>query len=196
MSRSEHHAKTKDEVCTPASIYEPVLRALDLSAFDLDPCSHPRAIVPTRRQILLPRYAKGPGCAYKAVEVLYADALALPMPWSGADVWLNPPYAQLRYPRKYPWLQRLAVEADRGVALLPARTSSRWWHEGVLHEKRAKILVQLRGRVHHHGEKWGSPFHQVLVGYNVPETEYARWVEIFEAEGHFVSSLDRMRGLA
>lgn len=209
MGKKENEIGGNDAVCTPASVFEPVLQAMGLERFDLDPCSHPDAVVPVRKRVLLPAYEQWEYTLSAALddwpgreneERIYADGLTLD--WSGQDVWKNPPYSQLRhtvptkkYPGgKYPWFHKLAYEAARGVAFVPSRTSSRWWHHWVLNCPRADILVQLKGRVRHHGEKWGSPFHQVLVAYNVTPEALDAWREAFDhPHGGFVTDLRRMR---
>lgn len=184
MGKKENERSTNDAVCTPPEVFEPVLKAMGLERFDLDPCSHPNAIVPVKRRVLLPEYEQWEYMLSAAdlgglpghpppQERIYGDGLTVD--WTGQDVWKNPPYSQLqhavatrKHPRgKYPWLWKAANEAKRCAAFLPSRTASRWWHEGILQEPRADILVQLRGRVTHVGEQWGSPFHQVVVGFGM-----------------------------
>lgn len=63
---------------------------------------------------------------------------ALSQPWEGR-VWLNPPYG----PRVGQFLRRLAAHGD-GVALVFARTDTRWWHETV---PAARALCFIRGRL-------------------------------------------------
>jgi phage N-6-adenine-methyltransferase len=70
------------------------------------------------------------------------DGLA--RPWFGA-VWLNPPYS-----RTGRWVAKAAEEwragrVERVVALVAARTDTRWWHDIVL--PTAAMVVFLRGRV-------------------------------------------------
>ena len=219
MGKKENERSTNDAVCTPPEVYEPVLKAMGIERFDLDPCSHPRAIVPVKRRVLLPQYVHEPiadatsGALNKRQEIIFNDGLTVD--WLGQDVWKNPPYSQLqhavatkKHPRgKYPWLWKAANEAKCCAAFLPSRTASRWWHEGVLQEEGADILVQLRGRVTHVGEQWGSPFHQVAVGFGmfpfgastdgVHESErevLEAWRVAFRHPyGAFVSSLREMR---
>ena len=96
-------AGDSDEWYTPPHVFD----ALGLE-FDLDPCSPPGGLdwVPARRFVALPD-----------------DGLS--EPWEGR-VWVNPPYG----PHTREWLRRLAAHGD-GVALVFARTETRWWHEVV-----------------------------------------------------------------
>jgi hypothetical protein len=84
-----------------------VIAALGL-AYDLDPCTPPGGLewIPAARTYSLPD-----------------DGLHLP--WHGR-VWLNPPYG----PLTGAWLRRLAAHGD-GIALVFARTETRWWHDTV-----------------------------------------------------------------
>ena len=209
MGKKENQLNPNDAVCTPACIYEPVLEALGIHQFDLDPCGHPDATVPVRRSIILTDYVVSPEPAVRTLrrpQYVYGNGHKLR--WRGKDVWLNPPYSQLQYgvatkknPEggKYPWLYKLAHEARRGVAFLPSRTSSGWWHENVLRCKQADILVQLKGRVQHIGHEYGSPFHQVLVAYNIfdpyaiVDVSLGAWREAFRPHDAFVSDLREMR---
>lgn len=76
--------------------------------FALDPCSIPGGVpwIPAARSISLPD-----------------DGLAAE--WAGR-VWLNPPYGKATVA----WMRRLAAHGN-GIALVFARTETRWWHETV-----------------------------------------------------------------
>lgn len=84
-----------------------LIAALGLE-YDLDPCTPVGGLpwIPAARTISLPD-----------------DGLAAT--WSGR-VWLNPPYG----PHTEHWLRRLAAHGN-GIALVFARTETRWWHETV-----------------------------------------------------------------
>ena len=142
-------------------MFQPILDALGWKAFDLDPCSHPRSIVPATDRILLPQYEG----QYDG-RAAYGDGLKIT--WRKQNVWLNTPYSHLQYPKRYPWLVKAKDEARRCVGFLPSRTSSGWWHESVLP---APARCYLRGRVQHVGEKWGSPFHQTLAFWGFTKKE-------------------------
>lgn len=112
-----HHAANPqtDEWLTPPEI----LRAL--GRFDLDPCA-PHD---------LPRWTR---CArhYTATD----DGLSAP--WEGS-VFCNPPYSNVE-----PWMRRMAAHGN-GVALVFARTETRWWFDHVW--PHASALLFLAGRV-------------------------------------------------
>lgn len=88
---------------TPPGIFE----ALGLT-FDLDPCAPAGGLpwIPAKR-------------------FLSIEDDGLTQPWKGR-VWLNPPYG----PHTQTWMRRLAAHGH-GVALVFARTETRWWHDTV-----------------------------------------------------------------
>jgi hypothetical protein len=153
-------------VCTPKSVFQPVLDALGWQKFDLDPCSHPETIIPARATVMLPEYRGTFEEQDHHGDVIYGDGLSVD--WGGLRTWLNTPYSQLQYDKKYPWLTKAAEEAESAVAFLPSRTSTAWWHN---HVRNAQMLCKLRGRVKHVGHEHGSPFHQSLVFWGFREKQ-------------------------
>ncbi len=80
--------------------------------------------------------------------------------WKGV-CWMNPPYGK----EIASWLQKAVGEvregnADRVVALLPARTDTRWWHDLVMPYG---IVHFLRGRVRFEGAEHPAPFPSAVV---------------------------------
>lgn len=106
----------------------------------------------------------------KARPFFSAEDNALACDWRvggrGRVCWMNPPYSQCR-----PFMAKAALEVARGctvVALVPARTDTRWWHEHVWdmaqHRPRAGVEVRfLRGRVKFSGASTGAPFPSAVV---------------------------------
>lgn len=66
------------------------------------------------------------------------DDDGLAQDWHG-HVWLNPPYSDIE-----PWMAALADHGN-GIALVFARTETRWWFAHVW--PHASVLLFLRGRV-------------------------------------------------
>ena len=98
---------------TPQWITEPLSEAVD--GFDLDPASgcEPEPIADAR-------YTKED------------DGLSLP--WFG-NVFVNPPYSRKDNPR---WAEKIHAEAQEDrtdiiIALVPANTSTNWWHDHYAH---------------------------------------------------------------
>lgn len=100
---------------TPPEIWQSVLNRLGISQFDLDPCSP----------------GDGPGAIPCADRYTVSDD-GLSRSWGapGSVVWVNPPYGRALTA----WIDKMIAEARRDVrviALVPARTGTRWWHRAV-----------------------------------------------------------------
>lgn len=113
----EHQQDPDDnEYATPPEIWRPLSRAVD--GFDLDPCSgaEPTPIAPER-------FTKEDDGLSKA--------------WHGA-VFVNPPWSTNGDGNaKHRWLKKARNESNRDavdvvVVLLPADTSSHWFHDHIL----------------------------------------------------------------
>ena len=99
---------------TPPEIWRGVLARLGIERFSLDPCS-PGAVSP------IP-------CADRFTEA--DDGLSRSWGEPGSVVWVNPPYGKALTL----WIDKMIAEGSRGVkviALVPARTGTRWWHRAV-----------------------------------------------------------------
>jgi phage N-6-adenine-methyltransferase len=94
------HEMSNDDWWTPPYIFV----ALDLT-FDIDVAAPPGGVpyIPATRHYSI-------------------NDDGLTQPWAGR-IWCNPPYSQ-----PAPWLHRMA-EHRNGIAMLPADTSTDWWHQ-------------------------------------------------------------------
>lgn len=81
--------------------------------------------------------------------------------WSGARVWVNPPYKNL-----FPWVAKAALEARKGctvVMLIPNSRDTKWFHHIIVPAKRAGYCrtYSYRGRIRfddpHPGAKRQAP---------------------------------------
>lgn len=138
-----HYSSAKDDWCTPEVVLERVRRVGDIG---LDPCSNPRSIVNARHS------------AGRAREGEWRDGLN--MGWSGYGlVFLNPPYGR----NIGKWVVKCA-EADECIALLPARTDTKWFPWD------AASLAFWKGRLTFLGVEHPAPFPSVLAywGYREP----------------------------
>jgi phage N-6-adenine-methyltransferase len=84
------------------------------------------------------------------------DGLA--QPWTGV-CWLNPPYGDTIGK----WLRKATGAVKQGatvVALVPARTDTRWWHDYV---QGATEIRYLKGRLKFGGGKHSAPFPSAVV---------------------------------
>lgn len=104
-----------NEFATPPEIWRPLSRAV--GGFDVDPCSgaEPTPIASTRFD---------------------ADDDGLRQAWHGS-VWMNPPWSCADGSAKVTWLRKARNEATRDavdvvIGILPAATSSDWFHDHVL----------------------------------------------------------------
>ena len=131
---------------TPKQLLETLYQVF--GRFDLDPCS------PSGNARTAPVRAR----VHFTVE---DDGLSLP--WHGA-VFVNPPYG-----RCLPdWTAKASHEAATGnagpiVALVPARTDTRWWHRDIA--SKATVLF-LRGRLAFGDAGQSAPFPSALVVWN------------------------------
>lgn len=118
---SYHPTKITDEWATPPEVFEPLSQ--EFGGFTLDPAATP----------------------LNAKCGLYytASTDGLVQDWRPHHVWLNPPYG-----RTLPqWTAKAATsQAPLVVALLPARTDTRWFHDTVLPTAEVRFI---RGRVYY-----------------------------------------------
>lgn len=146
---------SNDEVFTPPIILKSIVECL--GPIGLDPCARPAAVVESKAYFTLSTKPKKPDTG-----TWYYEKDGLTMSWDRYGLtFVNPPYSQLQYPEKYPWVIKAREEADEAVLLLKASTSSRWWQDEVAHT--APAINMLRGRVKHLGEEHGAAFEQALV---------------------------------
>lgn len=85
--------------------------------------------------------------------------------WYGEICWMNPPYGR----SISKWVEKAAETATGGgvvVALLPARTDTRWWD----YVMKATELRFIRGRVKFGKSTVGAPFPSVIAIWGTPRT--------------------------
>jgi site-specific DNA-methyltransferase (adenine-specific) len=141
-------SRASDEWRTPQALFE----ALDAEfGFDLDAAA-------TAENCWVENYI-GPD----RTRVDRRDTLACP--WA-ETTWLNPPYSQCRA-----FIEKAAMEARRGctvVALVPARTDTRWFHAHIYDRDanrfRPGVEVRfLKGRLKFGDSANSAPFPSMLV---------------------------------
>ncbi len=79
--------------------------------------------------------------------------------WAGNVCWMNPPYGR----QIGKWVEKAHEASRRGatvVALLPARTDTRWFHE---HIKDAAEIRFIRGRLYFNDSDGRAPFPNMVV---------------------------------
>lgn len=93
----------------------------------------------------------GPG------SIVSEDGLAVH--WTPYRCWMNPPYSAVAE-----WVKKAAEEARKGatvVALLPARTGTRWFHD-YIYKNRNVSYEFLRGRLKFSGATNSAPFDSMI----------------------------------
>lgn len=80
--------------------------------------------------------------------------------WEGHTCWMNPPYSNWQK-----WVAKASVEAAKGatvVALLPARTDTKAFHEYIWKKPSVEIRF-VKGRIKFVGAEQGAPFPSMVV---------------------------------
>jgi len=131
------HSSARGSWCTPPDFVE---RVRKIDRIGLDPCSNSESFVGARTSWT----EKDDG---------------LRRCWRGHGlIYVNPPYGR----EIVPWVERCAAEGLEGseiVALLPARTDTRWFQD---HAATATELLFLRGRLTFVGAESSAPFPSVV----------------------------------
>ncbi len=156
--RGYHPPSTTVEYETPHDLFD---RLWDqYGPFDLDPCGQAEKHYSAHRIV-----QNGGACLDGST--LELDGLA--NDWSGV-VYMNPPYGR----GIGAWCKKAVIEVLTGemyksiavgpctrvVALLPAKTDTRWWHRYI--QGRAHVEF-LRGRLRFHGTPASAPFPSAVV---------------------------------
>ena len=146
---------------TPQEVLNPLYKVF--INFDLDPCS------PTDNPKTAPVKAK----AYFTSE---DDGLSLK--WFG-NAFVNPPYGR----GIAQWVKKCRQEVEKNnaqtvVALLPARTDTRWWHNDI--SRYADILL-LKGRLKFGKSTQVAPFPSALVIWGLDNESVAPLRSVFES---------------
>lgn len=99
----------------------------------------------------------------KCAKYFTPEVDGLAQDWGGEVVWCNPPYGR----EIGKWVKKCAEESKKNnttvVALLPARTDTKWFHEYIYHKAE---VVFLRGRLKFGDAKNSAPFPSMIVIFN------------------------------
>lgn len=83
--------------------------------------------------------------------------------WRDKRIWCNPPYGRKEI---YRWVERCATGgATIVVALLPARTDTRWFHDFIYQKENVEIRF-VKGRIKFSGTTGAGKFPSMLVVFN------------------------------
>jgi hypothetical protein len=162
VGRSEHTFGTNDTHCTPAAVYEPVLEALRIDRFGLDPFGNPASPVPADTVILLPDYwstlwAAEEDDASETATTLYLKGDAYAFDWGDQGaVFCNGPTSACA-----PWAEKMAGDegGDENVSLWPVRTRTNWWQKWVAP---SDAILFWRGGIKFVGSPWQAPWSSAL----------------------------------
>ena len=83
--------------------------------------------------------------------------------WSG-KCWMNPPYGR----EIGKWVEKAALSKAKVVALLPARTDTKWFHK-YIYKKESVEIQFLMGRLKFGNASNSAPFPSMLVIFNKGE---------------------------
>lgn len=122
-----------NEWSTPKDIFE---YYDDFFNFDLDPCA-------TKENALCSKY-------------FTIEDDGLQQDWTGHVVFMNCPYDR----SIYKWVEKAYHSDALVVALLPARTDTKWFHEFIYNKSEIEFL---KGRLKFGGSKHGAPFPSMVV---------------------------------
>jgi|SRR5690625_3609321 len=131
-----HYSSKTDDWATPQCFYD---RLNAEFSFTLDPCADKHNAKCSR---------------YFTKE---DDGLA--REWAGERVFMNPPYGRVIGE----WIRKAYEESLKGVlvvALIPARTDTRYWHDYVM---RAKEIRLVKGRLRFGDGRNSAPFPSAVV---------------------------------
>ncbi len=170
-------SSVKHTWCTPQRIIDKLLQYN--GSISLDPCANKDSIVHAKHELGLDwsrrwvddeHYEAGP-----AIDGLKAS-------WNVESglVYVNPPYG-----RALPdWMRKCFEEGVNSnisiIALVPARTDTRWFHNWCTPGQTSDAVCFLYGRLTFLGAKHPAPFPSMLVYYG---RNSKRFDDLFDAEG-------------
>jgi len=131
-----HYSSKTDNWATPQSFFDRLNAEFD---FTLDPCADKDNA--------------------KCGKYYTADDDGLSQDWAGERVFMNPPYGRIIGD----WIRKAYEESLKGaliVALIPARTDTRYWHDYVM---RAKEIRLVKGRLRFGDGRNSAPFPSAVV---------------------------------
>lgn len=94
----------------------------------------------------------------KCIRFFSPEDDALKQEWNGV-VWMNPPYGH----QIGKWIEKAYIASVRGatvVALIPAKTETKWWHTWVMRSAEIRFI---QGRMRFSGVNINAPFPSALV---------------------------------
>lgn len=134
-----HYSTGKDDWTTPQELFDKLNQEFN---FTLDPCSN--------------------GENAKCEKFYTKEDNGLLQDWGGERVFVNPPYSKKG--KQDQWVEKCYTESRKPdtvvVALLPARTDTKRFHEYILNKAEIRFLP---GRLKFGGAKNTAPFPSMIV---------------------------------
>lgn len=131
-------SSSTDEWATPQDFFDEIDEEFH---FTLDPCAQPHTA--------------------KCSKYYTREDDGLAQDWGGETVFCNPPYGKAIAD----WIRKCSEESKKPntiiVALIPARTDTRYFHDYIY--RKAKEIRFVKGRLKFGGAKTGAPFPSMIV---------------------------------
>ena len=117
----------------------------------------------------------------------------LGLPWNAGSVFANPPYGR----NLAKWIAKAHGEASSGraglvIALVPARTDTRWWHQHVVE---AADIWMLRGRVAFGDGSQPAPFASAIIIWSATDVHRTRMKDEFREAWHIRAGDGQAKGV-
>src|SRR3990167_834926 len=131
---SVHFSSKTDEWETPQDLFDAL--SVEFEGFGTDVCA-------TKENA-------------KVLHYFSKEQDGLKQDWTDLDCWMNPPYGR----QIGKWVEKAATGgAKRVVALLPARTDTRWFHNWIYGKAEIRFL---KGRLKFSNSKNSAPFPSMI----------------------------------
>ena len=130
-----HFSSKTSEWETPQDLFDALSK--EFGGFDMDVCA-------TKENT-------------KVIHYFTKEMDGLKQDWTGLVCWMNPPYGR----EIGRWVQKASEGgAKRVVALLPARTDTKWFHSYILGKAEIRFI---KGRLKFGGSKNSAPFPSMII---------------------------------
>ena len=93
---------------------------------------------------------------YKCKEYITKEEDGLATDWGKETCWMNPPYGR----QITKWVEKAYGSKAMVVALLPARTDTKWFHDFIYNKAEIRFI---KGRLKFSGSKNSAPFPSMIV---------------------------------
>jgi len=119
-----NYSTLRNDYMTPPEVYEPILKKLKITEFDLDVCCS-RNNIPAKKHFI------------------EEETNGLKEAWCGIN-WMNPPFSTCEA-----WVRKAAAEQLKGnttYSILPVRTESLFWKECILNKRNVSVKFLIKNK--------------------------------------------------